>query len=66
MPKISDSDKIFCDADITIDELKASMLSMSDDKSPGNDGISKEFYNFFWDEMSSLLYDSFLSAKAKM
>ena len=66
LPKISDSDKIFCDADITIDELKASMLSMSDDKSPGNDGISKEFYNFFWDEMSSLLYDSFLSAKAKM
>ena len=47
LPKISDSDKAMCDVEITLDDLKESMLSMSDDKSPGNDGISSEFYDFF-------------------
>ena len=37
-----------CDNEITLDDLKESMLSMSDDKSPGNDGISREFYDFFF------------------
>ena len=41
------------------------MLSMSDDKSPGNDGITRELYNFFWEDVGMLMYDSFMEAKVK-
>ena len=47
IPKISDFEKTLCENEITLADLKESMLSMSDDKSPGNDGLSSEFYNFF-------------------
>ena len=65
LPKISESDKAMCDVEITLDDLKESMLSMSDDKSPGNDGISSEFYDFFWEEVGVLMYESFMEAKVK-
>ena len=42
LPKISDSEEILCENEVTLEDLKESMLSMSDDKSPGNDGISRE------------------------
>ena len=31
---------------------------MKNDKSPGIDGITKEFYEFFWDDIKNLLSDS--------
>merc|ERR1712015_50922 len=65
LPKILDSDKIMCDNEITLDDLKESMLSMSEDKSPGNDGISREFYDFFWEDVGILMFDSFMEAKVK-
>ena len=30
---------------------------MKNDKSPGNDGITKEFYELFWDDIKNLLSD---------
>ena len=32
-------------------------------KSPGNDGLTKEFYEGFWDEMKELLISSATEAK---
>ena len=31
---------------------------MKNDKSPGNDGITKEFYEFFWDDIKNSLSGS--------
>ena len=31
---------------------------MSDGKSPGNDGLTVEFYKFFWEDIKSILFDS--------
>ena len=34
-----------------------SMKSMKNDKTPGNDGLTKEFYETFWDEIKTLLME---------
>ena len=39
-------------------ELLKSLKSMKNDKSPGNDRITKEFYEFFWDDIENSLPDS--------
>ena len=34
-----------------------STKSMKNDKTPGNDGLTKEFYETFWDELKTLLME---------
>ena len=36
---------------------------MQSNKSPGNDGLTKEFYEGFWDEIKELLIASVTGAK---
>ena len=38
---------------------------MENNKSPGNDGLTKEFYVFFWDEFKELLISSSRTALEK-
>ena len=38
---------------------------MEDNKSPGNDGITKEFYVVFWRDVSELVYNSLIMSKQK-
>ena len=33
---------------ITLDELTENLFSMNGGKSPGNDGLTVEFYKHFW------------------
>ena len=39
------------------------MRNMENNKSPGNDGLTKEFYESFWDEIIKLLIASATEAK---
>ena len=39
-----------------------SLKSMENKKSPGNDGLSKEFYECFWNEIKNLLLASIYRA----
>ena len=36
---------------------------MQNDKSPGNDGLTKEFYETFWDDLKEIFVDSVREAK---
>ena len=36
---------------------------MPNNKTPGNDGLSKEFYEAFWNELQDLILKSFYHAK---
>ena len=40
-----------CENDLTEDELLISLKSMQNNKTPGNDGLTKEFYENFWNEI---------------
>ena len=61
--KISESEKISCDQDVTREDMKAALLSMKDNKSPGNNGISRAFLVFFGDDLENVIYDGFMGAK---
>jgi exonuclease III len=55
LPTLSDSDAELCEGLITIDELREALVSMKNDKSPGPDGISKEFYLTFFPLVGDVL-----------
>ena len=62
-PTLSSANRAFCDSDLTLDELSKSLDSMASGKSPGNDGLTIEFYKFFWDDLKTILYNSALYSK---
>lgn len=53
--RIDESDRELCDKNVTIDEVRKSLFSMSKHKSPGADGLTVEFYIQFWDELKDIL-----------
>ena len=54
LPVIDDDDKQFLNKDITTDEIISSLESFQSNKSPGSDGLSKEFYLTFIDSFLPL------------
>ena len=51
VPKVAEADKILCDRIITTKEGFEALKQMGASKSPGNDGLTKEFYMHFWLEL---------------
>ena len=51
MPCLSKEKQDSCEGVITEKELFETLKSMQNNKSPGNDGLSKEFYETFWEEL---------------
>ena len=47
-----------CEEKWTVKECFDTLLTMSNCKSPGNDGLTKEFYVCFWEDLRSLLVDT--------
>ena len=58
IPQISENDKLNMRKPISKDELFAIMKTFSKNKSPGNDGLTVEFYEKFWDLISEQLLKS--------
>ena len=59
IPVISEEHRQNCEKELCIDDLEESLKSMSAGKSPGNDGLTIEFYKFFWNEVKTTLFDSY-------
>ena len=64
-PKLSDTDKINCDIPITIAECGKALQMLPNNKSPGSDGFTTNFYKFFWKDIKDLLFNSFESSFEK-
>ena len=54
-PKLTREKSKTLDGAITEKELLIALQSMENNKSPGNDGLTKEFYITFWNEVKLLL-----------
>ena len=51
LPKLTNEQTLSCEGIISKDEVFKSLKSIDNNKSPGNDGLSREFYECFWDEV---------------
>ncbi len=49
-----------CEGQITIEELSACLCNMSNNKSPGSDGFTVEFYKCFWPDFGHFCHRSLL------
>lgn len=57
---LSEEDKLTLEKDLSISEIEIALKQMKNDKSPGIDGLSVEFYKTFWQEIKHLLFDAYL------
>ena len=58
IPKLTDDERNVCEGKLTKMETWYALNSMGNNKSPGNDGLSKEFYVCFFQEIHSYLLDA--------
>ena len=65
IPKPSTDQITRCNIDLTEKDLYDSMKSMENDKSPGNDGLTKEFYVTFWNDIKATFISSLKQAKER-
>ena len=54
-----------CDNELSEKELYISLMSMQNNKSPGNDGLTKEFFVTFWEDIKDVFLNSCRTAKLK-
>ncbi len=62
IPNIDDEFKKLCDEDLQIEEIDLAMKKLKLNKSPGPDGLTSNFYRFFWDDLKELLFRAFLQS----
>ena len=54
-PSLNNDQINFCEKDLPETDLYNAIKNMQNNKSPGNDRLTKEFYEDFWDEIKALL-----------
>ena len=54
-----------CEAELTEQEIYEALASISSNKFPSNDGLTKEFYYTFWNEVKDIFMDSLNESNEK-
>ena len=60
IPKISDMEKKSCDEILTLEECGKALKCLPNNKSPGSDGYTTNFYKFFWPDIKHFLFNSYV------
>ena len=55
LTKLTDTEKQFIEREISLEDLKYIVFKSKNNKSPGPDGFSNEFYKIFWEQIKLLL-----------
>ena len=63
LPRLTNKQKDFCEIELGEKELLNALKSLPNNKTPENDGLSKEFYEAFWNQLKDPLLKSFYHAK---
>ena len=62
IPQLSEDEVTHLDTPLTLPELKDTLEKCAKNKSPGNDGLTQEFYSHFWEAISHTLYASYVES----
>ena len=62
IPKLSNYQQLLCDGQLTNTECYNVLDQLKNNKSPGNDSLTAEFYKHFWPILGNLLVDSLNAA----
>ena len=62
IPRLDMEAKDICNEPLTLQDLSKALKEMAPDKSPGPDGLTTNFYKFFWNDLKQPLLDSYLFA----
>ena len=65
IPKLSENDCLLCEGELTEAELYDALKNMPNNKSPGNDRLTKEFFLSFWDDIKNIYISSIRTAGIK-
>ena len=58
IPKLSEDKAKLSEEDLTRKDLYDSLKILQSDKSPVNDGLTKKFYETFWNELKEIVIES--------
>ena len=60
IPKLNEEDKSTCEEPLSMEECGKALKELPNNKSPGGDGFTTNFYKFFWCDIKTILYDSYM------
>ena len=63
LPNLNSKSFDICESEITEKDLITALKSMTIGKSPGHDGLTKEFYEHFWDDLKFYFINSLKQSK---
>ena len=63
VPSHTTEQSLSCEGNLTEKEIYNSLISFENNKSPGNDGLTKEFYYTFWDDIKDTFMKSLKESK---
>ena len=60
---LSETEKQLCEEELKEKDIYESMVSFDNIKSPGNDGLTKEFYQTLWQDVKDIFFNSLQESK---
>ena len=63
LPNLSSKSFDICDSEVTEKDLTTALKCTPISKSPGHDGVTKEFYEHFWDNLKFFFINSLKQSK---
>ena len=66
LPNLTSKSVDICESKITEKDLVTALKSMPNGKSPGYDGLSKEFYEHFWNDLKFYFINSLKQSKINL